>query len=306
VIFAVVLGWQTGFQGEGDEQMLAEAISLITSMAQRAQTPDQRWKFLEVPGTKGQQLVLASGDTVAPYLREPLPSAVQVNTVADFADFVKRHHGIDGGESGPMIVYYDVPGLFAWRDENRRKGLVWCPLLKTPIFERLVCLENGPPELLDQKAAYQLMRVDFDVHRVDDTFYQWIRTCKWKANSGGERTVGVGNDSMGRDIELAVANPNGVACPEEFTLSLKVFDEPTIFDPSEIRMAVDVRLEQQKFVIQPFPGQLRAAVELELNAIGEFLHDQLDGHNVPVYRGRPDIAELVPGIPEAGSVDTEY
>jgi hypothetical protein len=285
--------------------MLNEAIGALTILAQRAQSVDQRWKFLEVPGTKGEQLVLVSGDTVAPYLREPLPSAVQVNTVADFAEFVRRHHNGSLGESGPMIVYYDLPGLFAWRDENRRKGLVWCPLLKTPIFERLEELESNP-EPIDQKAAYQLMRVDFDSHRVDDTFYQWIRTCKWKANSGGERTVGVGNDSMGRDIELAVANPNGVACPEEFRLSLKVFDEPTIVDPSVIRMAVDVRLEQQKFVVQPFPGQLRAAVELELNAIGAFLHDQLDDEDIPVYRGRPDIAQLVPGIPQAGSVDTEY
>lgn len=276
--------------------MLQEAIQQLTALAQRAQSVDQRFKFLEVPGTKGEQLVLVSGEKVEPYSREPLPSAVLIATVADFADFVKRHHDSDGKESGPMIVYYDLPGLFAWRDEDRRKGLVWCPLVKTPIYERLLELE-ADPEPVDQKAAYQLMRVDFDGHRVDDTFYQWIRTCKWKANSAGERTVGVGNDSMGRDIELAVANPNGVACPEEFRLSLKVFDEPTIVDPSVIRMAVDVRLEQQKFVIQPFPGQLRAAVELELNAIGAFLHDQLDPQNVPVYRGRPEITELVPGIP---------
>ena len=285
--------------------MLHEAISALTILAQRAQAVDQRWKFLEVPGTNGEQLVLVSCDTVAPYLREPLPSAVQVNTVADFAEFVKRHHDADRGESGPMIVYYDLPGLFAWRDEDRRKGLVWCPLVKTPIYERLVKLE-ADPEPVDQRAAYQLMRVDFDGHRVDDTFYQWIRTCKWQANSGGSRTVGVSQDSMGRDIELAVANPNGLPCPEEFRLSLKVFDEPTVVDSSTVRMAVDVRLDQQKFVIQPFPGQLRAAVELELNAIGAFLHDQLDPQNVPVYRGRPDIAQLVPGIPQAGSVDTEY
>lgn len=266
-----------------------KVFELICKQAEKAALLNVSHKFLPVPGGAGRtRLLLQPDGSTDTYYAEPNPQKVEILSVKDFVAYVGERKSNAVGDQA--VVFYSEDGLFAWLSEMQRIDQVWCPLKQTPLFSSLRAIEQDGFKG-EQRETYNLLRIEYGKALVDQGFYNWVRKCKWRSGAMTDRTVGVGADSFGRDIELAVANEDGSSCPEQFALRVKVYEDPVIADDVVIDMAVDVQLERQRFVIKPFPGVLDRAVDRELGAISAYVTEELRSVDVPVYRGRPRSGE---------------
>lgn len=274
--------------------MLEELFNAIRETAVEAAGTKLAHKFLEVPGTNGRKRLLLTPDGEYQFFESrPAAQQVQIESVAEFVRYVVAHANVAEqleefvARSLP-VVFYSEAGLFAWLVENERLDYAWMPLRKTPLLAKLIEIETKPFRG-DQRETYNLLRIDFRKGLVDSGFYNWVRRCKWRGGGSTDRTVGVGNDSFGRTVDLAVACEDGSDCPESFQLRTKVFEDPVIADEVTIDMAVDIGLEEQKFTVKPFPGELRRVVDLELGAIAEYVRSELGKVGIGTFAGLPQV-----------------
>lgn len=125
-------------------------------------------------------------------------------------------------------------------------------------------------EMEHQQFSHQeflkLLRVDLHgcgLGQIERTF----RSLKFRKTEGADRTVDIGKQSMGLDVEQSLVRKTGDGdspIPEEIEAHVHLYDDVLDTDgevlPYKVRLSVDVDVVEGTFRIRPYPGELERVV----------------------------------------------
>lgn len=262
--------------------MIEEAIKAIGTLAVEA--AGAKHKVLELhPGAEPQHryaLVKPTGE-IEFHDAHPMPRAHRMAGIAEVIPYVKEK----GTETS--VIWYDESKVVILLDDDTRRDVAACQLHYTPQFFRLIELQK--PTYFDQKAFVRLLRIELADCLLDLRLLNFVRSIKFTATERTAGTVRQTRESLGRDIEMQLQGEVEGECPEETVLQCRLFTDPSLRDTFNIRCAVEVDMDAQRFALTPFPLECRNVIELQLNGIGKMLQEGLDAESneTPLFRGSP-------------------
>lgn len=188
----------------------------------------------------------------------------------------------DGVPTGETVVWYDRPAIVVVIDDLTRRDRATMRLNLTPQMKLLLELEDKERKF-DQPAFRRLLKIELAGCRQDDAVLNWVSAMKFSNNSTSAGVITNQRTSLGQAIDDEALSELG-SCPDEITLQVRVFDDPSLRETWPIVCAVEVLPAERSFRLVPLPLELHNAVESELSVIGQHLVTNLD---CPVFRGQP-------------------
>lgn len=212
-------------------------------------------------------------------LPEP-PTSIDhvVHTLGDLITFAER----DVPGDPPQSVWHSDSAVVLLCDERDRRDRV---TFRLSHWEALVCLQqiSSQPQqhLLDQRGFIRLLEL---VLGTDKALITPFRRLNWKTSVSANGDVQSGRDRLGREVNAEVSGTTDL--PDEILVHTPVYRERGEREVWHIRCRIETFPAQERILIQPYPGEIEAAIEGQQQAIHDRLVDGLhDG--VPVYYGEP-------------------
>lgn len=186
----------------------------------------------------------------------------------------------DGDCPYEPVLWYSENGVRLVIDDKNQRGMVQFPLTPHPHIHTLRRLELRNP--LDQAGLIRLLRIDLAGTHNGSELLAAVRNIRVRQLAQGGGDVQHSKVSIGKTLEAEVTGIKPL--PEEVTLSVTVFKE--LCYTQSVRCAVDIDVQQERFLLVPLPGQIDLAIQ---NATGRLGLDvaALIEDNVPVYHGVP-------------------
>lgn len=262
-------------------QGLAEAIQTIERMAVEARAEPA---VIDVPG--GSRMVLHDG-TLGDAFSAPVRD--RAHTIDGLADLVNDY-------DLPARVYVGETGVEAVLDQDLPQTVpsdrVHRVALALPFAGCFTALAKGLLENLEQPDAVWKLRTLYPGGRITpDGFLPAIRNLKWTASGATSRRVDHGRESMGREVEEAVAGVSG-ELPDEITVTTPVYeslhgatDEHGKRVGWPVRLAVKIDVERKLLSFVPLGGELVAARAKASAFIAARLHERITADGSLVIDG---------------------
>lgn len=192
-------------------------------------------------------------------------------------------------KSGDVEVWYSRHKVVCFLDANTRRDTVTLPMQLSSQIGLLHTLEKER-KLYDQQSLINLLRITLD-GGVPPSLVACVRALKFRTSTEGVTMTTHTKASIGRASEAEVSGAGII--PEDILVTVPVFDGFMGTRRFSLRCALDVDLANQKFVIQPFPGEAERAIREAEDALAEMLGDMLlvdtagDGKAIPMFYGTP-------------------
>lgn len=270
-----------------EQQLGAEAITAIAKLAKKAAGAAliDLGPYRKILAQDGECQFID-----APYI--PPPACHALESLASLADFIERRTREDGPECKPAVFYDSQQVAFLFDLDDRRERAV-LELDHSPLFCRLTALEaDEAAGRFDQKRLLRFLRFDLHEGLLSTSAIDAVRQLNIKRAQEYRGKVELGKESLGHSVEAAVDNAESI--PQEITVRAVVF--PALAGPTtcDVRLAVDLDLDAALFTLKPYPGELDAAIEQSVVAVGQALRELLADETdkvgelcCPIYRGRP-------------------
>lgn len=254
--------------------MLKEFVQKIQDLAQAALRP----QLLEVPGQAKDTATFAlpSGELKTVTLASDPPSykAASLKTLVALAQEANQHNDAS--------IWYGRHAVIAILEQQYRRQRATYRLETTPQLDYLVSLEASS-HWLDQKSMIRALRVNLAGCCHHSLLFA-IRSVKWRTSDEGKTEVQHGKASLGRAIQSELTGSDSI--PEEITLDVPLWKGlgATLY---QIHCSFEIEPSTQRFCLQPFPGQIEAALLQAEVELGDTIVALLQGAEVPVYHGSP-------------------
>ncbi len=156
---------------------------------------------------------------------------------------------------------------------------------QTTEYQLLQRLSRGEPQLYEQKPFIRMLRTEIwdclDGSKRDG-WVKIFRSMKSQEGATGKADIGVGRQSLGRDIAQAVTSEFG-DIPEQITLSVRLFQDTALVARQNVVADIDVTPNTFKFSLQPLQSDMNEALENEVSDVVKFLRAELA--DMPIFRG---------------------
>lgn len=120
---------------------------------------------------------------------------------------------------------------------------------------------------------------------------------KFEQTTRTRAAAAAGRESMGRDLDAAVALEEGARIPETITLHIRLIDDPAVVDRFPVELTVDVDFDNGAFELCLLGDAFTDATDRLVGAIVERLRPQLPT-SLPILFGRPKAQEAAQGDDE--------
>lgn len=262
--------------------MIADALKLIQSTAQQAASAAGQLSVIELPKEPDRYAIVSADGSFEIRDAAPPPRAHVLGSLDQVDDFVAS---VSERFGATPTVWYDGDGIVVVihdTEASQRRDAAKLKFRPTSTWTELC---HHAEEWLPQKEFVRFLRITL-ADAATDSSRQLLRVCRvigFSNSAGVASTVEHGRQSLGRDIEQQVKSEVG-DLPEEITLNVRIFDDPSLTRRFAIRCAVDVEPRNATFNLCPLPGALGDAVDEQLDLIGRELTDSVE---CPVFRGKP-------------------
>lgn len=258
--------------------MFKELVDRLVELGER----NASGRVIATPAEPSHTYCLQKPDGSLEYVRATPPKRSHyASDVATLAAIVKRF-----AEQGKHIVsvWYSQQGVLALLDDDDRHDRAILPLSLSSFVVALRKLEHTRT-WLTQVEFIQLLRITLAGCLSSSNILSSVRSVKFRQLAQGERDVQHGKVSLGKSLE---AELNGASTiPEEMSLWVPIF--PGVVDAAiMIPVALDVDPVAEKFLLQPLPGSVDAAIREAEKRLGALVRAALEGvENVAIHYGCP-------------------
>ncbi len=223
------------------------------------------------------------------FLREPGGELVKMTAdpkPAAHAAFSLQAIVAKAVQHAPHAEVWFSPGAVVVDFGQGLRNYATLDLTQSDPFATLVKWRQHQPALSQAELIRQL-RVTFrDSLARAGELVEVLRKVRFNASQTTEGEVGHGKASLGKAITGEVTGTKAI--PEYVTFDLPVYSNPCF---RSVRGTVECALEPDAatgtFRVIPLPGQLEAALDAALAAVGSMIVEQLGDAEVPVYYGKP-------------------
>jgi len=257
----------------------SDTLKIIQDTAVKASDALGKVEFVKLPGEPNHVYAAVKADGT--FERRSAEAAPRAHKLASFQEaiaFVKTK-----GTKDNSVLWYDDTGVIVVVDDATRRDTAELKFTLTEPFERIAAIAEND-ESFDQRAFRRLLRVTFAGCTPNDLLLNWISDCKFGTVANAAGTIVKNRESFGKDINQAVESKDNTPCPDDITLSLRIFDDPLLRETRTVNCDVEVLVAEQKFKLTPFPLEIINAVNAELANIEGILAGEVE---CPVFRGRP-------------------
>lgn len=238
--------------------MIKEAIDRLEALVRER----DRVEFKQAPGEpKDAYYLCQSGQPTRLVRAEAGPRHIYCESVIGACEAI-RELVVEEADA-TRFVYVGPQGVRAHLHEfGDRRDTVRMPLTLTPQMAAIVALTEKP---IDQPELVWLLRSTLSQCCTHPQFPTMVRKLKFKSNSEGDRSVGIGRESIGASVVKEMAGIDG-ELPEEVGFIVPVYEE--IWHDTqagkrheeEIILAVNVDLQKQQFVFRPIGSATKDAL----------------------------------------------
>lgn len=236
---------------------LKEAIDRVVELAHDAQSPS----FHQVSAEQPHRYWMCRPGQPPEMIEAPKPPrSVRCSSIDGVCQAVSELHA---GVEGEPFVYVGERGVFCHLAEfGDRRDAVSMPFFKTDqmqAVERLVEEPTAQPDLV------WLLRSTLAGCCTHPQFPTMVRKLRVKNNEDGERSLGVGRESIGASVVKEMAGIDG-DLPETVEFVVPVYEE--VWHDTQagkrhaetIELAVNVDLQNMAFVFRPTGSSVRDAL----------------------------------------------
>ncbi len=260
--------------------MSKETLELIQDTAVRAANAANKVEFKK-PSNEPDHVyyaIKADGTLSERFEAAPKPINQVIVGIPEVVEYVERN----GGDE--TQVWFSDTQIVVVLDKKTRRDVAVLKLTKTPQLRLLEEIEKSAKRY-QQKDFVRLLQVDLRDCLTDRTLLNFAKSCKFNsvANSGG--AMAKQRESFGKDIDQTIQSDVG-DCPEELTLNVRVFDDPSLLARFPVVCNVEVVFSETAFRLTPYPMGISDAIDSQVNEIGELLRASLKD-KTPVFRGTP-------------------
>lgn len=253
---------------------LSQALQDLVQLARKS----QEVAFTRPPNGPPDQFYLCRpGETPELVTAEPAPRRVRCGSVDGFVQAVTRLHE---GVEGDVVVYVGAAMVHAYlREFGDRRDTVSMMLTET---DQLKAVREMVERPVVQDDLVWMLRSTLAGCCTHAQFPTMVRKLKITNNEDGQRSVGVGRESIGASVVREMSGIDG-DLPETIDMVVPVYEEVFADDAAArrlyegvnnndaaaarhtetIELAVRVDLERRAFVFKPTGSSLRDA---EVNA----------------------------------------
>lgn len=246
--------------------MTKKAIELIQTTARQA----AKAEIVAIPGDPDRALISQCGS------REmlELPPKHRNHAVFDLDSLLslsdtKCGYGEDGEPN--VIVWHSEEEVVVVLDDDTRRDFAKLKLEYSKAFAALRRISAGVQ--LEQFQFARLLKVELD-GCVPATLSQVVRSLKFARNEEGESDLQHGKSTLGRRVEANITGSGDI--PEEFVVSTNVYANVLQDDTRQVRVSIDIDLEEHKFGLSVIGDELSMAVLLTQETLSERL---MQGNN---------------------------
>ncbi len=258
--------------------LLPDTLKMLNDTAVQASRADGKLSIVKPPAEPEHvYLTVTSAGDVNRIEAESQPRSHELVTLEQVVAFAEKK-----GSAVDSVVWFDRSGVVVVIDDNTRRDRASLDLTLSPQCQTLFVLE-GSRKQFSLRDFRRLVRVDLAGCFTDTLLLNWLASVKFSDSRSTGSSIKQGKESLGREIEQSAVSQAG-ECPETVTLSVRIFDDPSLRDTWPIECAVEIDLDNQQFQLIPLPGRLHDAVENEVGAIGKYLSEAI---KCPVFRGKP-------------------
>jgi len=230
----------------------------------------------------GRTLLINSGGSVT---YRDIPPKVRDHNVATVAGLVAAaEQWCSSGERATIWVG-DTFAILICNDEDRRDRVTLC-LGRSQQYARLEGMSCG--ECFDQRQIIRWLRHDMAGAGGEEltTVFRQVTFSRADQSQGH---LAHGDESLCRSIEQSIQSPDDV--PERLRVSVPVFAVLDFPPRYPVFLTVEIKLDNQQFIVTPQPDELRKALQASqfglLNAITNGLENEGIDENVAAYMGSP-------------------
>lgn len=251
--------------------MLAELFDAVTTLATKA----SRARIERLKDCPLHYMVMAPDGTAALQRIPPIPKGGFLNTLDDVetvcttADFATA-----------PAVYYDHEVIQVVCDIHDRREVFYLQLTHSMKFLDLKAMSlEGGKSFTQREAIRWLRRMGADSHQ---TLIKRLRNVDFHRRSDGTSNLDHGKESLGRAVEASCQNADEI--PDFLSIRCPVWITPGTCHPSDIKLTIDIDLDQQRFDLAVLPDEIDFAVIASQETLGAMLRRQL-GDSFAIING---------------------
>lgn len=262
------------------EGLQSDTLKIIQDTAVKASSAEGKVYFKPLPGEPKH--VYASVKADGSWVRHEAVAEPRQHQLATLFEAI-AYANTKGNEN--TVIWYDETQLTVILDDSTRRDVARLAFTYGPQFALLANIgEDG--ERFKQAAFRRFLRVDLHGCTPNDRLLDWISDCQFGSKGNAAGIIAKDKSSFGRDIENTVESRDNGLCPDEIQFTMPVFDDPGLRNDRAVTCDVEILIPEESFLLTPFPGEVRAAIDAELANI-EALMTGENGVKCPVFRGRP-------------------
>lgn len=263
-----------------------ETLGLIQSTAVEAAGAEGKVKIVNAPELGDGKLIIVRHNGDYDFAEKQSPRVHTFGTLESVADWVQ--YATDALKQSP-VIWVNADKIRVVPDDTVTKSAkdnLSYTLIQTPEYQLIQKLAKGEV-LFDQKPFVRMLRTELwdcldPVKR--DNWIKTFRSLRSKTDMQGRSETGTGRESLGMDI-ISQASSDYGDIPEEMTLAVRLFQDPTLAARQAITMDLELTTNTFKFSLSPRLPDLAEALENELSDIVKWLQGKLP--STEIFRGTP-------------------
>lgn len=263
------------------EGLQHDTLQLIQETAVKGSGAAGKAVVLPIPGQPAHRVTIVTADgKVDMQELQPYPRGHTLDGLFEAIAYANTK-----GDAENSVVWFDECGLVIVLDDATRRDVANAELTFSPQFACLMEIpESGKAYI--QTAFRRLLRVTLRGCTPNDMLLDWVSDCEFGSKGNSVGTITKDRSSFGKDIEQMAQSKDRGECPSEITLSMPVFDDPGLRELRRVVCDVEIQLAEQKFLLTPLPGEIKAAIDAEMANVEALLASE-GGVKCPAFRGRP-------------------
>jgi hypothetical protein len=256
-----------------DGNDLAGAIEKIEQLARGCMRPD----LMPMPPERTGVYTIwnPASKTLETKVAEPDWHKEKLATPTDLAAMIANSDTKQPEEA----VFYSEDQLVWVHSLEDRRDRATCKLIPSTQWQWLSAVSG---KSMSQQEIIRTLRVLFRGCVVGEGLIGLLRNLKFNDATAGAASLHHGRESMGRQIERSVLGVE--AMPEDVSLDVPVFENHTAI--VRVVCALEILVAEQRFVLTPYPQELRRGLDAALASVVKTLTDKNQG--LAVYRGSPE------------------
>lgn len=263
---------------------LSRALSLIQDTAIEAAGVRNAVHVQTLPRER-EYLMVYAGEEGVDVERHPMPPPARLHrlgSVGEVGRYAEYAGDVLGGSPVVFITDSKVMVVLDDRPQSLRQDLASVLIEPTPEHGTL---KDLPDRSLNQRDLIRLLRVELSDCATESSMrlVQVARKMTATTASTMNRETRNNRESIGRDIEQEIVSAAG-ELPEEIALNVRLFNDPALRRKPTIRVAVEFDPATLLCQLFPHPGDLRNAIDDELQGIHTLIEQEFGG---PIFLGTP-------------------